>query len=169
MGYTGGVASNPTYRNMGDHTEAMQVDFDPADIGFEEIASLFWRMHNPCGSAFSTQYRSAIWYHDPEQQEALERTLVAVDNQYTGRVTTAVEPLGTFYLAENYHQKYRLQSERALMSAFNAMYPDFEDFNRSTAVARLNGFLSGTGSKKLFEAESESYGLTAEMMAKIRI
>lgn len=154
---------------MGDHTEAMQVDFDPAEIGFEEIANLFWRMHNPCGSAFSTQYRSAIWYHDPEQQEALERTLVEVDNQSTGRVTTAVELLGTFYLAENYHQKYRLQSERKLMSVFNAIYPNFDEFNQSTAAARLNGFLSGAGSKEQFEAESESYGFAAELLTNIRI
>ena len=154
---------------MGDHTEAMEVDFDSSQISFEEIADLFWRTHNPCGSAYSRQYRSAIWYHDAEQKEALERSLAEVSEKFDGGVTTAIEPLGTFYLAENYHQKYRLQSNRKLLKAFGEFYPDFNDFNNSTAAARINGFISGNGSRKLFEAESESYGFDSELLKGVRV
>jgi peptide-methionine (S)-S-oxide reductase len=143
---------------MGDHTEALQVEFDSTQISFEVIVELFWRTHNPCATAYSRQYRSAIWYHDAEQKEVLERSLAAVSDQFDGGVSTAVEPLQKFYLAENYHQKYRLQSRKALMKKFKQFYADFEDFNNSTAAARLNGMAGGNRVLQLFKEEGATYG-----------
>jgi len=147
---------------MGDHTEAMQVDFDPEQIGYEDIATLFWKTHNPCGTPFSRQYMSAIWYHDAQQQEFVQRLLAEANDRFDGGVTTPVEPLAAFYLAEDYHQKYRLQSRLVLMKVFETMYPNFNDFNNSTAAARLNAFAAGDGSKRLFEEEVDQYGFPRE-------
>ncbi len=147
---------------MGDHTEAMQVDFDPQQIGYEDIASLFWKTHNPCAAPYSRQYMSAIWYHDAQQQKFVQGVLAAANERFDGGVTTVVEPMETFYLAENYHQKYRLQSKRGLMRTFQTMYPAFEDFNNSTAAARLNAFAAGDGSRRLFDKEADQYGIPRE-------
>ena len=147
---------------MGDHTEALQVDFDPTQISFEAIVDLFWRTHNPCANAYSRQYRSAIWYHDAEQKELLERSQAAVSGKFDGGVLTAVEPFEKFYLAEDYHQKYRLQSRKALMKKFKQFYPEFEDFNNSTAAARLNGMIGGNRVLELFKAEGDTYGFNFE-------
>ena len=147
---------------MGDHTEAMQVDFDPQQIGFEDVANLFWKTHNPCRAPYSRQYMSAIWFHDEQQRKFVQGLLDAANDRFDGGVTTVVEPLAEFYLAEDYHQKYRLQSKHGLMSVFQTMYPAFEDFNNSTAAARLNAFAAGDGSKQLFEQEVDQYGFPRE-------
>ncbi len=96
--------------------------------------------------------------------------LAAANDRFDGTVTTPVEPLNKFYLAENYLQKYRLQSKRVLMSIFQTMYPAFEDFNNSTAAARLNAFAVGDGSKRLFEEEVDQYGFPREQLeSELRI
>ena len=155
---------------MGDHTEAMQVDFDPQQISYEDIASLFWKTHNPCAAPYSRQYMSAIWYHDGQQQEFVQGLLAAANERFAGGVTTPVEPLHVFYLAEDYHQKYRLQSKGGLMKVFQTMYPRFEDFNNSTSAARLNAFAAGNGTKRLFEEEVDQYGFPrAELESVLRI
>ena len=87
--------------------------------------------------------------------------------RYEQNLTTEVLPLETFFNAEDYHQKYVLQRHDGIMKKLKAAYPEFDDLVDSTAAARLNGFAYGCGSKKLFEAERESYGLTAEMLTTI--
>jgi peptide-methionine (S)-S-oxide reductase len=152
---------------MGDHTEAMQVDFDPQQITYEDVATLFWKTHNPCASPYSRQYKSAIWYHDGQQQEFVQRLLAEANERFNGGVTTTVDPLDRFYLAEDYHQKYRLQSKRDLMQVFETMYPQFEDFNNSTAAARLNAFAAGDGTRRLFDEEVEQYGFPREELERV--
>lgn len=145
----------------------MQVDFDPQQIGYEEVATLFWKTHNPCATPYSRQYMSAIWYHDESQQEFVLGLLTAANDRFEGGVTTTVEPLEAFTLAENYHQKYRLQSKRGLMKVFRTMYPAFEDFNNSTSAARLNAFAAGHGSRRLFDQEVDLYGFSREELESV--
>lgn len=152
---------------MGDHTEAMQVDFDPEQIGYQDVASLFWKSHNPCAAPYSRQYMSAIWYHDGQQQEFVKGLLAAANDRFDGGVRTPVERLDVFYLAEDYHQKYRLQSKQGLMSVFQTMYPSFADFNNSTAAARLNAFAAGEGTRQLIEEEVDQYGFPREQLERV--
>ena len=152
---------------MGDHTEAMQVDFDPEQIAYEDVASLFWKTHNPCATPHSRQYMSAIWCHDAQQQEFNQGLLAAANDRFDGGVTTPVERLKEFYLAEDYHQKYRLQSKHGLMQVFETMYPRFNDFNNSTAAARLNAFAAGDGTRRLFEEEVGQYGFPREQLESV--
>ena len=108
VGYTGGKTKSPTYRSMGDHTEATQVDFDPTVVSFDELLAIIWRSHNPFGGKGSCQYKSAVWYDPaaPAQRAAVEASAAALAKAKGVPVTTCVEPLGPFYLAEEYHQKY---------------------------------------------------------------
>src|SRR4029077_10582273 len=114
-GYAGGQKVNPTYHDLGDHTESLQIDFDPRQITYEQLLDMFWKMHNPCSSSWSRQYMAAVFYHDAGQKAVALRTR---DRQATPRgrnVVTPVVPLTAFYRAEDYHQKYNLRNRRELL------------------------------------------------------
>ncbi len=166
VGYCGGTTPNPTYRSIGDHAEAIQIDFDPAVIAYEQLLEIFWTTHNPCRQAWSRQYMSAIFYADEAQRAAIERTrqeFVATPEQ----VQTEIVPLTTFWIAEDYHQKYRLRAERALLGELKAIYPDEADFAASTAAARINGWLDGNGRAVQLEREIDRLGLSSEGRAAL--
>lgn len=165
VGYTGGEKVSPTYHSLGNHTEALQVDFDPQQITFAEIVDLFWKSHSPLRGIRSRQYMTAIWFHDESQQAVINAAVQLIEKQLEAKVQTPVLPLDVFYLAENYHQKYYLQNS-PLQNRFTAMYPGFTDFNNSTAAARLNGFVGGNGSRHLFDTESDTYGIDADDMSE---
>jgi peptide methionine sulfoxide reductase msrA/msrB len=117
VGYTGGTTPDPTYRQVctgiTGHAEAVQLKFDPGIVSYEELLSLFWRMHDPTtpnrqGPDVGTQYRSAIFYHSEEQKKAAERSKEEFDRSgvYMNKATTQIVPASTFYAAEEYHQDY---------------------------------------------------------------
>ncbi len=121
VGYTGGTLPNPTYRQVctgiTGHAEAVQLKFDPKVVSYEELLSLFWRMHDPTtqnrqGPDVGTQYRSAIFYHSEEQRKAAERSKEDFDRSgiYINKATTQIAPASTFYAAEDYHQDYYIGS-----------------------------------------------------------
>jgi len=167
VGYTGGHKPNPTYRSMGDHTESFQVDFDPARISYEELLNIFWRGGRHSHQSWGRQYMTAVFTHTPEQKE-IAQTTKAQQQRARGQIHTPILPLETFYLAEDYHQKYSLRSTPALESEFRAIYPDLNDFVNSTAVARVNGFLGGYGSWDVLQAEIDSYGLSKQGRLQFR-
>jgi peptide-methionine (S)-S-oxide reductase len=103
---------------------------------------------------------SAVFYADDAQKQLALKIRDRTAAKLRQRITTEVLPLGTFYLAEDYHQKYRLRSQRTFMNEFRAMYPNETDFVNSTAAARVNGFLGGNGTPQLLEKEIDSYGLS---------
>lgn len=116
-GYIGGATDNPTYKevcsgNTG-HAEAVEITFDPSVISYKELVELFWRVHNPTqvnrqGPDFGTQYRSAIFFQTLEQKEIAEQSKAALDasGRWKKPIATQIAPAGTFYRAEEYHQRY---------------------------------------------------------------
>jgi hypothetical protein len=155
----------PTYHSLGNHTEALQIDFNPDEISFDRIVELFWKNHNPLRGVRSRQYMAAFWFYDEAQRDAILAGQAAVERRLEAKVETPVLPLDVFYPAEDYHQKYRLQHS-PLMDYFQRTYPAFNDFNNSTAAARLNGFVAGHGRRELFEKEADGYGIPRESMLK---
>jgi len=116
-GYTGGTTPNPTYRQVCSgitgHAEAVQIKFDPSIVSYEQLLSLFWRMHDPTtpnrqGPDVGTQYRSAIFYHSEAQRKAAEKSREDFDSSgiHVNKATTQIVPASTFYAAEEYHQDY---------------------------------------------------------------
>ena len=116
-GYTGGKIANPTYRQVcgGDtgHAEVVRVTFDPRTVSFREILEVFFAIHDPTtlnrqGNDAGTQYRSAIFYHTPEQQAVATQVIAALtaEKAYNDAIVTEVVPAQTFYVAEDYHQEY---------------------------------------------------------------
>ena len=112
-GYTGGQTENPNYHAIRDHAEAIQIEYDPSVITYDDLLSVFFNTHDPTtlnrqGNDVGTQYRSGIYYADDEQKEKAE-TLVRELNEskaYEKPVVTEVMPLTKFYVAEEYHREY---------------------------------------------------------------
>ena len=162
MGYTGGTTPDPTYESLGDHTETVQLDYDPDVIGYEELLAVFFSSHDATCGVSRPQYMSAIFYHDAEQED-LARQAKAQEEARLGLVLqTKLLPATTFYLAEDYHQKYGLRGDGLLMREFQAMYPEFADLVASTAAARVNGYLSGQGTREQLLNEIGDLGLSPE-------
>ena len=152
---------------MGDHAETIQIDFDPKQISYEHLLELFWTSHNPCRSAWSRQYMSAVFYHDEDQLSAIENTRRQfVKNPE--QVQTEIAPMTKFWLAENYHQKYRLRHATAIDSELHAIYPNEIDYVNSTAAARLNGFLDRYGEPDRLEQVIGKLGLSAAAQDLLR-
>lgn len=160
MGYAGGRMENPTYRHMGDHTETLQVDYDPSLISYEELLDLYWNSHNPYRQTMSKQYMNIIFVHNEKQERLARGGKAFLEQKQKGMVFTNIVSFSMFYPAEDYHQKYYLQNVSALMNEFKGFYPNFQDFVDSTAVARVNGYVSGYGDAASLSRELEDLGLS---------
>lgn len=144
---------------MGDHTETFQVDFDPAVISYAQLLELFWQGHNPQRKMWSRQYMAIVLTHNTSQYEQALRSKEAVAEALQARISTMVAPLQTFYRAEDYHQKYYFQNT-PLMAEIEAIYPKTLGWIDSTAVARINGYLSGYGTAATFDEDVKQLGLS---------
>lgn len=132
---------------MGDHTEALQIDFDPAVVGYDALLARFWQAHDPTKPAFCTQYRAAVWPHDEPQMRLAMATGEEAARRRQGVLRTHVAPLERFYRAEDYHQKYRLRRDKELASLVTGLYVDDRAMVDSTRAARINGYLRGFGGR----------------------
>jgi methionine-S-sulfoxide reductase len=117
VGYTGGQLRNPTYEDTTTgktgHAESVEIKFDPTRVSYEDLLTLFFRMHDPTtpnrqGNDAGTQYRSAIFFHGEAQRQAAEALMQKIDRSgaWHAKLTTELAPAGVFYPAESYHQHY---------------------------------------------------------------
>lgn len=117
VGYMGGTASQPTYRDVctdrTGHAEVVQVEFDPDRVSYEDLLTVFWENHDPTqlnrqGPDFGTQYRSAVFFHSPEQEAAAlaSKKELEASGRFSRPVVTEITPAPTFWRAEDYHQQY---------------------------------------------------------------
>ena len=116
-GYSGGHTENPTYKDVctdeTGHAEVVQVTYDPAKVSFEKLLEVFWTMHDPTqvnrqGPDFGSQYRTAIFFHTPEQEAAAKKVKAELNasGKFKRPIATEITAAGPFYRAEEYHQKY---------------------------------------------------------------
>lgn len=168
VGYAGGSTENPTYRSLGDHTETIQVDFDTSHISYSEILDIFWKSHDPGHKTWSPQYKAVIFYHNDDQKQLAFGSRKREADRTNAPVYTEILPYSGFFLAEDYHQKYRLQQEQDILSEYDAIYPSFPDFLNSTAVARVNGYLGGYGTPEDLMREINGYGLAESGRKKLK-
>jgi peptide-methionine (S)-S-oxide reductase len=117
VGYMGGTLDNPTYHDVctdrTGHAEVVQVDYDPAQVSYDDLLTVFWENHDPTtlnrqGPDYGTQYRSAIFYHSPQQQAAAQASKdeLQASGRFRRPIVTEITPATTFYRAEEYHQQY---------------------------------------------------------------
>jgi len=117
VGYTGGATENPNYEDVctdrSGHAEAVQLTFDPKRVSYDHLLDAFWKLHDPTqlnrqGPDLGTQYRSAIFYHSPQQLELASKSKhrLQASGRYKRPIVTQIVPAGKFYDAEEYHQRY---------------------------------------------------------------
>ncbi len=124
VGYLGGTLENPTYKDVctgrTGHAEVVQIEYDPAEVAYDKLLDVFWENHDPTslnrqGPDVGTQYRSAIFYHTPEQKRLAEESKERLEasgrfREASGRfrrpIVTEITEASTFYPAEDYHQRY---------------------------------------------------------------
>jgi len=161
VGYAGGSEDNPTYHNLGSHSETIQIDYAPTKISYKELLAVFWDSHSPIFQPFSQQYMSIIFYHNDDQKQLVLQSKELEESRRGQSIKTLIVPFSKFYLAEDYHQKYSLQQDNILMKEFNIIYPAAKDFINSTAAARVNGYAGGYGTLDNLQKELDSLGLSA--------
>ncbi len=117
VGYTGGTTKNPSYKDVctgrTGHAEAVEVEFDPAQVSYLELLAVFWKSHDPTtinrqGPDVGTQYRSGIFYHDAEQEAAARDSKAMLEREgiFKRPIVTEITPASALYRAEEYHQQY---------------------------------------------------------------
>lgn len=146
---------------MGDHTETVQVDYDPRRISYEDLLALFWKSHSPRERAWNRQYMNVVFYHDEKQRLAALASKAKIEEKTGRAVHSRILPLRSFTLAEAYHQKYLLRRDTDLTRAVERIYPSMNDFINSTAAARLNGYAGGYGDMDQLERELGALGIGA--------
>ena len=123
VGYSDGATKNPTYEDVctdtTGHAEAVEVDYDPQEVSYEELLKIFWNNHNPTtlnrqGPDVGKQYRSAVFFHTPEQKkvamEMKEKLNPLAREKFQSDIVTEIKPASDFYRAEEYHQQYFAKS-----------------------------------------------------------
>jgi len=121
-GYMGGTLVNPSYKDVctgkTGHAEVVQIQYFPDEVKYEDLLTLFWRIHNPTtlnrqGNDVGTQYRSAVFYHTPEQKAAAEKVKAEIQaaGKFKEPIVTEIVPASTFFKAEDYHQDYLTVNE----------------------------------------------------------
>jgi peptide-methionine (S)-S-oxide reductase len=115
VGYEGGTLRNPTYEDVCSHTtghaEVVQVEFDPDEVSYDELLDVFWSVHDPTqvnrqGPDIGSNYRSAIFFHSPEQEEMAIESKARAQARFDRPIATEISPASDFWRAEEYHQQY---------------------------------------------------------------
>lgn len=143
-GYSGGQVDNPTYKQVctGEtgHAECVQIQYEPEKITFDELLEVFWQVHDPTtlnrqGADVGTQYRSAIFYHSPEQKERAEHFKAELDKSgaFKNPIVTEIAPASTFYTAEDYHQEYYENNKNSNPYCAVVIRPKMDKFKKAFA------------------------------------
>ena len=160
VGYAGGTKVDPTYHRLGDHTETLEIDYDPNQISYTDLLDFFWENHNATRQPWSRQYMSLLFYRNDEEKNLIQISKQVQEEKRQSKMYTEILLFETFYLAEAYHQKYYLQLVKDLVLELKRIYPDVQDFVDSTAAARINGYLKGSGSLAMLREEIDVLGLS---------
>ncbi|MFW5749816.1 MAG: peptide-methionine (R)-S-oxide reductase MsrB [Halanaerobium sp.] len=166
VGYAGGTTENPNYDMIGDHTETIEIDYDPEVISYRELLEIFFAGHNPYSQAYSRQYASLILYNNSEQEETARAVKEELEAESGREIKTEIKELDRFYLAEDYHQKFRLQQQ----VAFRDHYLDqmsMQEFINSPAVTKVSGYITGNGERDNIIQNIGELGLTTELQERL--
>ena len=167
VGYSGGTKKDPTYYSLGDHSETIEIEFDPKKISYMTLINLFWESHEPTSRSYSRQYASFVFFHTEEQQKLAQETKKHLEARKRQKVYTEIVPASTFYSAEDYHQKYYLRRHEPLVKEISALYPAADDFTQTTVAAKVNGYLGGNGILDELKQQLKDLELTPEAIDRI--
>jgi peptide-methionine (S)-S-oxide reductase len=142
VGYAGGTKADPSYEVLGDHTEVVQVDYDPGTVPFAELLDQAFEQHSPRRQAKKRQYQNILFTETEKQLETIHAYLDSSGYDPEG-IETRIESLSQFHVAESYHQKFNLSGKRWITDAFADAGYDDADVRESPAAAKLNAHVAG--------------------------
>lgn len=157
---------------MGDHTEAISIDYDPKVVTYDQLLTQFWNAHRCDMNNSSQQYMNAVFYQNETQRKLAEASRAKQAERLDisiSDVKTAILPVNQFTYAENYHQKYYLTRHSDIREFLSKTYPDSKSLADSTVATRLNAYL-GSGIRKdwkIFLKELPSYGLPENLQQRL--
>ncbi|XP_076259498.1 methionine sulfoxide reductase A isoform X4 [Rhynchophorus ferrugineus] len=167
VGYSGGTTPNPVYKSMGDHTEVIEIDYDPNIISYHDLLKLFWNNHEyGLTTVIKRQYMSLILYHDEDQKRIAEIEIKIEAGKRNEKLLTELAPAGPFYPAEDYHQKYRLQKHGWIAEELN-LTPEL--LQTSEVAAKLNGYIAGVGTVEEFEKDVKRLAIPEKIASFVKI
>jgi peptide methionine sulfoxide reductase MsrA len=139
----------------------LQIDYDPARLGYRDLLAMFWAAHDPTRAPYSTQYQAAVLCADDEELRLAHSTGERAASTRGGTLRTRVAMLDRFHRAEDYHQKYGLRHERGLEAELIERHGSDQAMVDSTSAARINGLLGGHGSRRELVTMLPTLGLSA--------
>jgi peptide-methionine (S)-S-oxide reductase len=157
VGYAGGVQADPTYRSIKDHTEVIEIEYDPTQITYDKLLTLFAEFHDPTQRIGSRQYISLLLFGDSAEEAAIKSWRETYEKTSKRPIATVVQKFDKFYEAERYHQKYHLQNDTRIMSAFGLTPADLVG---SVLAAKLSAFVMGFASCETKQFIKENTKLT---------
>ncbi|WBW99677.1 peptide-methionine (S)-S-oxide reductase [Oceanirhabdus sp. W0125-5] len=162
VGYAGGDMPDPEYKNMGDHTEKVQIHYDPDIVSYEELVEMFFDTQTCPHLNQSNQYRSILFYEDENEKDIILRIMEKKEKDKGEKFDTDIRPFKNFYPAEDYHQKYYFKRIRKLYHDMKEIYISEKELTMSTAVGHINGYVHGHGNNEMLKEEIHELGLTEE-------
>jgi peptide-methionine (S)-S-oxide reductase len=167
-GYTGGTTIDPYYEKIGDHSEAIEMDYDPTVVSFEQLLDIFWSCHDPTYPDYSQRVKPRIYYHDEEQKMVALESKRQLELKLGKKIFTEIVPATEFYLAELNYQKYMLQQVPELVTDLMPVILNSEgSMTNSTALARINGYIGGNGTMEKLAQQLNSLGLSEKGKKKL--
>ncbi|MCC3374537.1 peptide-methionine (S)-S-oxide reductase MsrA [Cohnella sp. REN36] len=154
VGYAGGTTDTPTYREMGDHSETVEVVFDPDLLPIETLLDAFWRHHKPgnINDYSGRQYMSLLFYRDEKQRAAMQTVKHRLEREL-GELATEIAPYAGFTVAEEHHQMYYLKRYPDAVAKLRTLFPSEDEWQDGTLAARLNGLAKGYTNRERIEQE----------------
>ena len=140
VGYAGGEMNNPTYQNLGKHSETVKVVYDPEVINFEKLLETFGNNHELNSRSYSSQYKSIIFYNSQKQKNAAQKYLQSQKEKMNKNIYTEVTELDNFYQAETYHQKYNLRQNNDIFEKIKNIFPVEIDLTDYRIMTKLNAY-----------------------------
>lgn len=167
MGYAGGKGI-PTYTDLGWHSEAIQVDYDPNIISYDELLGLFFKYHNPTLRPFAQRVKSIIFTGNDLEAENARKRVLQLSELHGKGIFTEVKPLEKFYLAEDEHQFRYLKSEVSLYAEVMALYPTMDEQLASSVVSKLNAAALGYIEDMSLQALIKKSSISSEGAERLR-
>lgn len=167
VGYAGGTTPNPTYHDLEDHAEVLQLEFDPNEIRFTQLVEMFWHAHDPTRDCGRSQYRAILLCENQEQLEVAEASAKQIANR-AGRPIHTEILCAPFYAAEAYHQKWQLRRRAHLFEDVLRHYEDEPAMLRSMAATKLNAYVAGNGTREQIARDLDRLGLTEQRARELQ-
>lgn len=167
VGYTGGDTTTPSYENLGNHIEVIEVDYDPTVISYEGLIEAYFNLYDASVRPYSHRVKSVIYFRTENEKQIANRVKTAVSQQLNKPLFTEVDPMPVFYIAEAYHQLSYLKKETSLYSEISQMFPDENVQLLSVLASKLNGFIAGYGTLEALENVLEQSSLSSESLKRM--